>query len=129
MVSKAIPAFSTKPDIIVIALGTNDFFSGDPGVQYQIAYEQFITDIVRVHAPGVPILLATSPMMSGESRTKMREYLDAIAATLSDPKIRVVEIAEQQATDGIGCQFHPSSATQRKMAAQVVPAIRKATGW
>jgi lysophospholipase L1-like esterase len=121
--------FSAVPDIVVIGLGTNDFSGGDPGAPYVEAYQRFITDSIRVHAPGVPILLAMSSLMSGTGRTQMRAHLDAIAAHFADPKITVVDIAEQQQADGIGCDYHPSEATQRKMATQLVPAIRAATGW
>jgi lysophospholipase L1-like esterase len=118
------------PDVVVIALGTNDFAGGDPGQGYVDAYQRFITDSVRLHAPGVPILLATSPMMSGAGRTKMRSYLDAIAAHFADPKITVVDIPEQlAATDGVGCDYHPNQTTARKSANALVPAIRSATGW
>jgi lysophospholipase L1-like esterase len=121
--------FSAVPDIVVIGLGTNDFSGGDPGAGYEEAYERFIAEAVRGHAPGVPILLAQSSMMSGTERTQMRARLDAIAAHFADSKITVVDIAEQQQADGIGCDYHPSEARQRKMATLLVPAIRAATGW
>ncbi len=121
--------FSAVPDVVVIGLGTNDFNGGDPGPAYEEAYQRFITDAVRAHAPNAPILLATSSMMGGTGRSQMRARLDAIAAHFADPKITVVEIAEQQPADGIGCDYHPSQTTQRKMAAQLVPAIRAAAGW
>ena len=122
--------FHVVPDVVVIALGTNDFASGDPGQGYVDAYQRFITDSVGVHAPGVPILLATSPMMGGAGRTQMRGYLDAIAAHFADPKITVVEIPQQDvAADGVGCNYHPNQATARKSANALVPAIRSATGW
>jgi len=105
--------FSAVPDVVVIGLGTNDFSGGDPGAPYEEAYQRFITDAVRAHAPGVPILLATSSMMGGTGRAQMRAHLDAIAAHFADPKITVVDIAEQQQADGIGCDYHPSEATQR----------------
>lgn len=121
--------FSAVPDVIVIGLGTNDWSGGDPGASYEIAYEAFIAEVVRVRAPDAPILLATSSMMTGTGRTQMRARLDAIAAHFADPTITVVDIAEQQQADGLGCDYHPSEATQRKMATQIVPAIRAAARW
>ena len=121
--------FSAVPDVVVIGLGTNDFNGGDPGVGYEEAYKKLIAEVIRVRAPNAPILLATSSLMSGTGRTQMRARLDAIAAHFADPTITVVDIAEQQQADGIGCDYHPSEATQRKMATQLVPAIRAATGW
>lgn len=125
----SIWTFQDRPDVVVIALGTNDFSRGDPGVAYEDAFVAFITDQVRVHAPGVPVLLATSPMMSGAARTQMRTRLDTVVTRLADPKISVVEIAEQIPADGYGCDYHPNETTQRKSATALVPAIRAATGW
>jgi lysophospholipase L1-like esterase len=117
------------PDVIVIALGTNDFSGSDPGQPFVDAYERFITDAVRAHAPDAPILLATSPMLSGQARAQHRAYLDAIVAHFADPKITVVDIPEQLSTDGFGCDYHPNETTARKSAAALVPAVRAATGW
>lgn len=127
----AAPAWtwSYTPDVVVIGLGTNDYSSGDPGQAYEDAYVAFVRDQVRVHAPAAPVLLATSPMMSGTARTQMRARLDAVVSRLADPKVTVVEIPEQLASDGYGCDYHPNEVTQHKMAMALVPAIRAATGW
>ncbi|MDB4952637.1 MAG: hypothetical protein JWO36_206 [Myxococcales bacterium] len=127
-------AFSYSPDVIVIDLGTNDFAMGDPGSAFVTTYVAF-THMLRSHYANAKILLATSPMLADSypagamSRTKARGYLDQIAATLADPDVRVVEIAEQLSGDGYGCDYHPSEVTDRKMADVLVPAIRAATGW
>lgn len=117
------------PDVVVIGLGTNDFAQGDPGQGYVDAYATFVTSQVRAHAPGAQVLLATSSMMGGAERTQMRGYLDAVVTRLADPKVRVVDIPEQLAADGYGCDYHPNEITHHKMAAVLVPAIRAVTGW
>ncbi len=122
-------AWSYTPDVVVIGVGTNDFSGGDPGMAYVDAYAAFITDAVRAHAPGVPVLLATSSMVGGTARTQLRASLDAVVARLGDPTIRVVDIPEQLAADGYGCDSHPNETTARKMATALVPAIRAVTGW
>jgi lysophospholipase L1-like esterase len=121
--------FHEVPDVVVIGLGTNDFNGGDPGLGFETAYEAFIADQVRPHAPGVPILLATSAMLGGTEHAAHRARLDAIAAHFADPKIAVVEIPEQLQADGYGCDYHPNEVTARKMADALVPAIRAATSW
>ena len=121
-------SFSYTPDVIVINLGTNDFAHGDPGQAFVTSYVGFV-QMLRSHFANTPVLLATSPMLWGPSRTKARGYLDEVAMTLADPNVRVVEIAKQLATDGYGCGNHPSEITAHKMADQLVPAIRDATGW
>jgi lysophospholipase L1-like esterase len=126
--------FTYTPDVIVIDLGTNDFATGDPGTAFRDAYVAFVRDL-RARFPSAWIVLATSPMLGdgfpqGEMhRTLARAHLDAIAATLADARVQVVEIAEQLAADGYGCDYHPSELTDRKMAEALVAAIRPLTGW
>ena len=121
--------------MIVVNLGTNDFASDDPGAAYVTAYASFVQTELRGHFPAATILLATSPMLSDSfpqgamTRTKARAHLDAIAAQLADPKVTVVEIAEQAPSDGYGCGYHPSEMTQHAMASALVTAIRAATAW
>ena len=117
--------FSYAPDAIVINLGTNDFATGDPGGGYVSAYVAFIA-MVKTKFPAVKILITTSPMLDGTSRTQARAYLDQVAAQTG---VTVVEIAEQLASDGYGCDYHPNIVTQRKMADAIVVALRTATGW
>ena len=120
--------FAYRPDVIVIDLGTNDFAAGDPGQSFVDAYRAFV-QMLRTRFPDVPILLATSPMLTGANRTMLRGYLDSVVQALADPHVQIVEIAEQLAADGYGCDYHPDETTQRKMADTLVPAIRAATGW
>jgi lysophospholipase L1-like esterase len=127
-------SFSYSPDAIVINLGTNDFALGDPGQAFVTSYVAFV-QMLRGHYSNAQIFLATSPMLTDSypagamSRTKARGYLDTIAAILADPKLHVVEIAEQLPGDGFGCDYHPNEVTEHKMADALVPAIRAATGW
>jgi lysophospholipase L1-like esterase len=117
--------FSYTPDVIVIDLGTNDFAQGDPGAPFVTAYTSFV-QALQGHFATAKILLATSPMQSDPDRTTLHGYLDQVAAATSTT---VVDIPEQLAADGYGCDYHPSETTHQKMAAVLVPAIRAATGW
>lgn len=121
--------FHVVPDVVVIALGTNDFSGGDPGQPFVEAYKKFITEQVRAHAPDATIFLAASPMLGGADHLKHKDYLDAVAEYFNDMKIRVVDIPEQLSTDGFGCDYHPNETTARKSANALVPAIRSAMGW
>jgi lysophospholipase L1-like esterase len=114
--------FSYTPDVIVIALGTNDFAGGDPGEAFVSAYVGFVT-MLEARFPAVKILVATSPM-NGDP--KLVGYLQEVAAQTD---VTVVELAVQQAADGYGCDYHPSAVTHTRMAATIVPAIRAVTGW
>jgi len=67
--------------------------------------------------------------IGGADHLKHKDYLDAVAEYFNDMKIRVVDIPEQLAADGYGCDYHPNETTARKSANALVPAIRAATGW
>ncbi len=126
--AQSVWTFGYKPDVIVIALGTNDFAKGDPGQPYIDAYIAFV-QMLRTKFPAAFILIAMSPMLDGTARTQLRAHLDIVAESFSDVHVRVVDIAAQLAADGLGCDYHPSEVTQAKLAAVLVTAIRGATGW
>ncbi len=120
------------PEVVVIALGTNDFSSGDPGEGFQAAYTEFVSDL-RGRYPDAFVYLATSPMMSGSDQDQLTEYLNAIIAErqgLNDDRIELLPFASQdEAVDGLGCGWHPSRATHQKMATLMVQTIREDLGW
>jgi lysophospholipase L1-like esterase len=136
LVESATPAWdwSYTPDVIVINLGTNDFAPGDPGTPYVTAYVAFVQQLTT-RFPSAKVLMATSPMLgdgfpAGQMhRTKARNYLDLAAAMIGDPDVSVVEIAEQRAADGYGCDYHPNVATNQIMTTAITAEIRRVTGW
>jgi hypothetical protein len=46
-----------------------------------------------------------------------------------DARIATMDVAEQLASDGYGCDYHPNEITARKMADVAVAKIREVTGW
>ncbi|HEY4059482.1 MAG TPA: SGNH/GDSL hydrolase family protein [Kofleriaceae bacterium] len=124
--AESVWGFSYTPDVIVINLSTNDYAMGDPGVAFETTYVAFIKNL-RSHFPNVPVLIATSPMLGNEARTTLRAHLDAIAGQLDG--VHVMDLAEQMPADGLGCDYHPSTVTDQKMAVVATQAIRDVTGW
>ncbi len=116
------------PDAVVVNLGTNDFSGGDPGGAFVDAMETFVADL-RGHYPDAWILLATSPMLGGADHVAHRGYLDTVVERAGDARVVVVEIAEQDSSDGYGCDYHPNETTQRKMADALVAELRARLGW
>jgi lysophospholipase L1-like esterase len=122
-----------EPDAIVINLGTNDFSTdSDPSQQdFQGAYEQFVTSIRSKH-PNAKILLTNGSMLSGEDLTKARGYIENVVTSFKgkgDDDISSFQIEPQNSADGYGCDWHPSLATHRKMAAALEAALKAALGW
>lgn len=120
--------FSYTPDVVVVHLGTNDFWNGDPGADFVTRYEAFVQKI-RGRYPAAQILVALSPMLEGANRTTCRGYLQKIVTDSNDAKVSFVEFAQQNASDGLGCDYHPNLVTNQKMALVLESKIRAVTGW
>lgn len=123
--------FAYVPDVVVIALGTNDFVAGDPEPDFVTALAGFVAQ-VRGHYPQAWILLAQSPMLVGDAHARHAAYLEqaaAAAASQGDERVAILQLAEQSSEDGYGCDAHPSRATQRKMARVLVDSIRARLDW
>jgi lysophospholipase L1-like esterase len=119
--------FTPRPQVVVINLGTNDFSVGvDPGQGFVDAMTAFVAQ-VRSHYRSIPIVLATSPMLGGTQHTTHKGYLETVART--DPHTVVLDLPEQQASDGFGCDFHPSEITAQKMADGLKRQLHKLLGW
>jgi lysophospholipase L1-like esterase len=120
------------PEAVVINLGTNDFSQGDPGADFQTAYSKFVGDL-REHYPAARFFLAVGPMLSGDSYTKAAAYLKAVIearAKAGDKNLTLLEFASQNAdADGLGCDYHPSLETHRKMAGKLIAALKADLGW
>jgi lysophospholipase L1-like esterase len=135
------------PDVVVINLSTNDFAKGDPGAPFQQAYAGFL-GAVRSKYPAAYIVAVASPMLADANRTSSIAYIEgAVAAAVAggDSRVTVLELGgdgvaaldgggtvgfdSQLATDGYGCDYHPSTKTHTVMSGVLVPAIRHLTGW
>jgi lysophospholipase L1-like esterase len=121
-----------EPDVVVIALGTNDF-SGegdDPGDAFQTKLVEFLTTIRAAHANS-QIVLATSPMLEGQNKADQEKYFQGAidARKAADPKISLLKIDTITEAEGFGCDYHPSKATQTRMATALVAHVKTLTGW
>lgn len=98
---------------------------------FQSTYVSFLTALRATH-PRAHIVVATSPMLSGANRTMLRAYLDAALAerfAAGESRLTLLDIDEQDSSNGLGCQYHPSTATQERMAAKLVAHVRPLMGW
>lgn len=119
------------PHAVVINLGTNDFAKGDPGAAFVTAYTTFVRRVRKAY-PDAWIFPAVGPMLSGGAYTSAKNHLNNVIATLSgegDKKLSLLEFATQTAADGYGCDWHPSLATNEKMAKVLESALKARLGW
>lgn len=120
------------PDAVVINLATNDFAKGDPGHAFVDAYVAFVAKL-RTHYPDAYVFVIDGPAMSGSALDTARGYLDEVVSArkaLGDQRIRQIPIEPQdQAANGIGCDYHPSVKTGQVMGQALAAAIKTTMGW
>ncbi|WP_339896856.1 SGNH/GDSL hydrolase family protein [uncultured Gilvimarinus sp.] len=112
-----------RPDAIIIAIGTNDFWQGSaPG--YRAAMGEFVSQ-VQIDYPERPIYLMVSPMLSGDARAAQQADLEAIASG----QVEVVDLGKIEPDDGYGCDYHPNVVTQKRLADKLVKILNSDLGW
>jgi lysophospholipase L1-like esterase len=123
---------SYVPHAVVINLGTNDFSTGDPGAPFATAYETFVTDL-RGHYPDARFYLAVGPMLSGANYDAAKAHLENVIAARAadgDTNLGLIEFSPiDQASEGLGCDYHPTIATNERMADTLVARLRADLGW
>jgi hypothetical protein len=127
---------SWKPDIVTVALGTNDMSPGD-GKKERSAFDsaRFIssyTDFIRTISSNYPearIVLLTSPMMLGKRAKTLLSCLQQVRMQcmnerITDIPLQIFEFREMKAT---GCTGHPLIPEHREMAGQLTTFLRLLT--
>jgi hypothetical protein len=125
--------FSTwQPHAVVINLGTNDASTlGDPGMGYRTAYLDFVRNL-RQKYPNTFFVLTIGPMLDGANLSAIKGHLLAvidIRKCEGDAKLSFLEFPVQSASDGYGCDWHPSPRTNAKMATLLVAELKTRLGW
>jgi lysophospholipase L1-like esterase len=128
----AMPAwdYRTKPQAVVINLGTNDFSPGDPDGAYTAALGTFI-DTVRTRYPAAWIFCAVGTMYSGAQHAKALSYAQSVVNARGGDtgKVAAVDLGSQDALQGTGCDWHPSVAEDQRMADILVPLLKQKLAW
>ena len=122
------------PQIVSIALGTNDFSGGDgksprlpfDSAEYVSKYINFIK-LVKSKYPKASIILLSSPMLNGSRRDMLQNCLSAVKTNvdrtyIKDKPVTLFFFEPMQAR---GCSGHPSVADHEILARELEPAFRK----
>jgi lysophospholipase L1-like esterase len=122
--------FRTKPQAVVINLGTNDFSPGDPGNAYATALGDFV-DAVRARYPAAWIFCAVGTMYSSAQHAKALSYTQSVVSARGGDagKVAAIDLGSQDALKGTGCDWHPNVAEDQRMADVLVPIVRQKVGW
>lgn len=125
--------FSTyQPRLVCVNLGTNDFSGGLCDLKrYEDAYRQFLGQL-RSHYPKAKIVMLTGPMLGEKENNEQQAILNKIqedARRQGDQEVFRFDFSPQRGDLGYGASWHPSKTQQEKMAAELLPYLRKLMDW
>lgn len=111
------------PDAILVAIGTNDYWDDEaPG--YRDAMGSLLQTL-RGDYPRAPVYLIVSPMLSGSAREQHKAVLDSFTGE----SVAVLDLGKIEVSDGYGCDYHPNTNTQSRMAGALAEYLKDALGW
>ena len=120
------------PQVVIVNLCTNDYSVGIPDkTAFTAAYSKFI-DNIRSEYPKADIYCAIGPMLSGENLYSARDYISGIVTlkeSSRDKKVHFIEFPQQDSSNGLGEDWHPSVKTHELMANQLAEKIKTDLGW
>jgi lysophospholipase L1-like esterase len=114
------------PDLILVAIGTNDFTPGIPEhASYVAAYEGFVRTLLRQH-PQARIALTEGAILNGEKKAALRSYLEETVARVGSPRVR---LTPSEHHPGDAQDAHPTTSQHAAMADELAPQLRRLMGW
>lgn len=104
-------------DLVVIALGTNDYSTNPnpPDDEFIQTYVQLIHQI-RVDHPHAKVLATCEPMTRGKQCGNIQQAAD-------QSKVPFFEIPPRTLSGGKGCHFHPNRKSQQNIADALLPVV------
>lgn len=114
-------------DLVVIAIGTNDFNPGIPEhTAYVDAYTAFVRRVLRDH-PRATVALTEGVLLEGEKKAALIGYLKEAVARVGDARVHLLAPVAHQPGDAVN--GHPTTAQHAVMAAEILPQLRRIAGW
>lgn len=115
-----------QPNIVIVNLGTNDFWDGQEPTTYRSGAVSFVKQI-RARYPDAHIFLAVGAM-THQPQTTLQAAITTLK-TAGENKVYFLKFdLQQNVPGGLGCQYHPGKLTHEIMAQTLVTAIRQALG-
>jgi lysophospholipase L1-like esterase len=135
---KSLWDFSILPDAVIVNLGTNDFYTGDPGREAFVRRYTALLGKLRAHYKQAWIVAVLGPMLSDAYPENKRHYtlaqghmraaMDAIKAR-GESRVTLLDFGPADPKDGYACRFHPNPITHHKMADAIARVLRENLSW
>jgi hypothetical protein len=124
------------PDLVIVALGTNDFSDGDgktprpalDGEAFVRDYTRFVAG-VRARYPRAKLLLLTSAMLDATKNQTLDGYLQRVIGARAAAGDSAIGRFSFKGRYTSGCDGHPDLAEQLRMAEELEPEVRARMGW
>jgi len=114
------------PDLILVAIGTNDFNLGIPErAPYVEAYVKFVRTLLRDH-PHAQVALTEGAILKDEKKAALTDYIAETIKTIKDARVHAVASLHHPGDDLNG---HPTTPQHAAMAAELAPPLRALMGW
>ena len=135
---RTLPESPTSPwlqdesnDAVIVNLGTNDFSTEpDPDEDAFVRGYAALLEQIRRGNPRAFILCTVGPMLGGRDLERARTAIArAVELRRSAGDARVAAHRMTTANESPGCDWHPGTATHRRMAEELAVPIRAALGW
>jgi lysophospholipase L1-like esterase len=115
-----------RPDLIVSAIGTNDFSQGIPDHDVFVPAYLKLIDALRADHPKADILLTEGAILNGDRKKALTAWLNEVASRRADPQLHYVPSAHYP---GDETDAHPTRAQHAAMAGDLVREIGRVPGW
>jgi len=116
--------FSYQAEAVIINLGTNDFSVEVSQPAFESAYEALI-ELVRSRHPVAEIYCVGGDFLN----TTATGYIANAIATTGDAHTQLLELPGVEASEGWGCDWHPSAATHERIGGLVAARLASDLGW
>ncbi|MES2825241.1 MAG: GDSL-type esterase/lipase family protein [Pseudomonadota bacterium] len=114
------------PDLIIIAIGTNDFSQSIPDSETFIkAYVSFLTTITNNHKHA-QVVLTEGAIVSGERKTTLIHYIAEAIKRVNNSRIHRVAVSHYPGDETDG---HPTKEQHAAMAKELTPQLQKILQW
>ena len=118
------------PDAVVVALGTNDFGTIDPGTAFAGNYATLLNRIATEY-PEAKVFAVTGPLLTDEKDERMEAGIRDAISRVGKRGMDVTLVETDLADSGHvwGCNYHAGPDSNRRMAKELLEAITAETGW
>jgi lysophospholipase L1-like esterase len=114
------------PDLILVAIGTNDFTSGMPEHDaYVAAYAAFVRTLLRDH-PHAQVVLTGGAILNGEKKERLSAYLLETVQRAGSARVHAIP---SEYHPGDAADAHPTTPQHAQMADELAPQLRRLMGW